>query len=54
MPTDLDYQRDIAFNIMYFFIAFIAATFGLLYVYYKTTASTQSAQKNKRSYDEEK
>ncbi len=37
MSTDWDAQRDIAFNIMYFFIAFIAATFSLLYVYFKTS-----------------
>ena len=54
MPADWDAQRDIAFNIMYFFLAFIAATFSLLYVYFKTTTSRQSAQKNKRSSDEER
>ena len=32
---DLEMQRDVAFKIMYFFIAFVAATFGLLYVYFK-------------------
>jgi hypothetical protein len=30
----LDMQRDIAFKIVYFFIVFIIATFGLLYAYF--------------------
>lgn len=34
-------QRDIAFKIMYFFIVFIVATFGLLYVYFKTTQKAE-------------
>ena len=32
---DLDAQRDLAFKIVYFFIAFITVTFGLLYVYFR-------------------
>ena len=32
---NMEMQRDIAFKIMYFFIAFIIATFGLLYTYFK-------------------
>jgi hypothetical protein len=32
---DVEKQRDVAFKIVYFFIAFIALTFGLLYAYYK-------------------
>lgn len=32
---DMETQRDIAFKIIYFFITFILATFGLLYLYYK-------------------
>jgi len=31
----METQRDIAFKIIYFFIIFILATFGLLYLYYK-------------------
>jgi len=31
---ELDSQRDIAFKVMYFFIVFIIATFGLLYAYF--------------------
>jgi len=37
-PTNwdsLDMQRDIAFKIVYFFIVFILATFGLLYAYFQ-------------------
>jgi hypothetical protein len=32
---EIEMQRDIAFKIMYFFIAFVFATFGLLYIYFK-------------------
>jgi hypothetical protein len=32
---DLDAQRDLAFKIVYFFIAFILFTFGLLYAYFR-------------------
>jgi hypothetical protein len=32
---EIELQRDIAFKIMYFFIAFVFATFGLLYIYFK-------------------
>jgi hypothetical protein len=34
-PEEIEMQRDIAFKIVYFFIAFIIMTFGLLYAYYK-------------------
>lgn len=34
-------QRDIAFKIMYFFIAFIIATFGLLYTYFKMSQQVE-------------
>jgi hypothetical protein len=40
----LDMQRDIAFKIVYFFIVFIIATFGLLYAYF---------QMNKKEMEEE-
>ena len=42
--SDLDMQRDIAFKIVYFFIVFIVATFGLLYAYF---------QMNKKELEEE-
>ena len=43
-------QRDIAFKIMYFFIVFIVATFGLLYAYFKMyQKEEQEAQRNKRA-----
>jgi hypothetical protein len=32
---EIEAQRDIAFKIMYFFIVFILATFGMLYAYFK-------------------
>jgi hypothetical protein len=38
VPIDwdsLDMQRDLAFKIVYFFIVFIVATFGLLYAYFQ-------------------
>ena len=41
---ELDMQRDIAFKIVYFFIVFIVATFGLLYAYF---------QMNKKELEEE-
>tara|TARA_B110000503_G_scaffold3834_1_gene5010 strand:+ start:84 stop:428 length:345 start_codon:yes stop_codon:yes gene_type:complete len=40
----LDMQRDMAFKIVYFFIVFIVATFGLLYAYF---------QMNKKELEEE-
>lgn len=40
----LDMQRDMAFKIVYFFIVFIIATFGLLYAYF---------QMNKKEMEEE-
>jgi len=33
--NEMEKQRDVAFKIMYFFIVFIIATFGLLYTYFK-------------------
>jgi hypothetical protein len=32
---ELDIQRNIAFNVVFFFVAFIAVCFILLYVYHK-------------------
>lgn len=40
--TDLEKQRDIAFKIMYFFIVFIIATFGLLYAYFRMTQASEN------------
>ena len=37
----MEMQRDIAFKIMYFFIAFIIATFGLLYTYFKMSQQVE-------------
>jgi hypothetical protein len=42
--SNLDMQRDMAFKIVYFFIVFIVATFGLLYAYF---------QMNKKELEEE-
>jgi len=36
---EIEAQRDIAFKIMYFFIVFILATFGMLYAYFKMAQS---------------
>jgi len=41
---DLDAQRDLAFKIVYAFIMFIIATFGLLYAYYKMDKKEQQQQ----------
>jgi hypothetical protein len=38
---NMEMQRDIAFKIMYFFIAFIIATFGLLYTYFKMSQQVE-------------
>lgn len=36
-PEDLEVQRDIAFKVVFFFVAFVAACFGLLYVYHRVS-----------------
>lgn len=41
--NDLERQRDIAFKIMYFFLVFIVATFGLLYVFFRMTQEQEQA-----------
>jgi len=41
---DMEMQRDIAFKIVYFFIGFIAMTFGLLYAYYKIDQKAQEEE----------
>jgi hypothetical protein len=38
---EIEAQRDIAFKIMYFFIVFILATFGMLYAYFKMAQNQQ-------------
>jgi hypothetical protein len=38
---DIEKQREVAFKIVYFFIGFIALTFGLLYAYYKVDKREQ-------------
>jgi cobalamin biosynthesis Mg chelatase CobN len=38
---DMEMQRDVAFKIIYFFILFIIATFGLLYAYFKMSKKEQ-------------
>ena len=43
--AQMEEQRDIAFKIMYFFIVFIIATFGLLYTYFKMS---QKAEEDER------
>jgi hypothetical protein len=37
----MEMQRDVAFKIIYFFILFIIATFGLLYAYFKMSKKEQ-------------
>jgi len=37
----MEMQRDVAFKIMYFFIVFIIATFGLLYTYFKMSQKAE-------------
>ena len=44
-PEEIEMQRDIAFKIVYFFIAFIIMTFGLLYAYYKVDQKEQEREK---------
>ena len=39
--NDLEKQRDLAFKIMYFFMAFMMGTFGLLYLFFKMTQSEE-------------
>lgn len=50
---DLDSQRDLAFKIVYAFIMFILATFGLLYAYYKMDKKEQEqkARENNKVSD---
>lgn len=38
---NLEAQRDLAFKIVYFFIMFIIATFGLLYAYFRMDQKEQ-------------
>lgn len=38
---NMEMQRDVAFKIMYFFIVFIIATFGLLYTYFKMSQKVE-------------
>lgn len=47
----MEKQRDVAFKIMYFFIVFIIATFGLLYTYFKMSqkAEEDAARENAAS-----
>lgn len=49
-------QRDIAFKIMYFFIAFILATFSLLYAYFRMVQQSEMearmARRNKGLMDD--
>lgn len=47
---DMEQQREIAFKIVYFFIAFVFMTFGLLYLYYKIDQKEQEKEeRNKRA-----
>ena len=46
-PEDLEVQREIAFKVVFFFVAFIAACFGLLYVYHRVTQ--EAVKSNARS-----
>lgn len=43
----LDMQRDIAFKIVYFFIVFIIATFGLLYAYFQMNKKEMQEEEEK-------
>ena len=45
----LDMQRDIAFKVVYFFIVFIIATFGLLYAYFQMNKKEE--EELQRQYD---
>jgi hypothetical protein len=56
-PEEIEQQRDIAFKIVYFFIAFIIMTFGLLYAYYKVDQKEQERERRVKTtknifYDE--
>ena len=44
---DMEMQRDVAFKIIYFFILFIIATFGLLYAYFKMSKKELIEQERK-------
>ena len=44
----MEAQRDIAFKIVYFFIAFITFTFGLLYAYYKVDKKEQEQEQREK------
>jgi len=41
---DMEQQREIAFKIVYFFIAFVMMTFGLLFLYYKLDQKEQAKE----------
>ena len=45
-------QRDIAFKIVYFFVAFIILTFGLLYAYYKIDQKEQKREEQEKRNDQ--
>lgn len=47
-PEEIEMQRDIAFKIVYFFIAFIIMTFGLLYAYYKVDQKEQERESREK------
>ena len=47
-PEELQLQREIAFKIVYFFIAFIIMTFGLLYAYYKVDQKEQEREQREK------
>jgi hypothetical protein len=45
---DMEQQREIAFKIVYFFIAFVFMTFGLLYLYYKIDQKEQEKEEREK------
>jgi hypothetical protein len=47
-PEEIQMQRDVAFKIVYFFIAFIIMTFGLLYAYYKVDQKEQEREQREK------
>lgn len=47
-PEEIEMQRDVAFKIVYFFIAFIIMTFGLLYAYYKVDQKEQEREQREK------
>jgi len=56
-PEEIAQQRDMAFKIVYFFIAFIIMTFGLLYAYYRVDKKEQERERREKQakgifYDE--